>query len=64
MNVINSFRFLFKDCFFDENTLDDIVFAYGGDEAIENGACLIIDSVIIKCPHPLCYFYITAIIQF
>ena len=44
MNVINSFRFLFKDCFFDENTLDDIVFAYGGDEAIENKACLIIDK--------------------
>ena len=28
----------------DENTLDDIVFAYGGDEAIENGACLIINK--------------------
>ena len=27
-----------------ENTLDDIVFAYGGDEAIENGACLIINK--------------------
>ena len=28
----------------DENTLDDIVFAYGGEEAIENGACLIINK--------------------
>ena len=28
----------------DENTLDDIAFAYGGDEAIENGACLIINK--------------------
>lgn len=28
----------------DENTLDDIVFAYGGDETIENGACLIINK--------------------
>ena len=28
----------------DENTLDDIIFAYGGDEAIENGACLIINK--------------------
>ena len=28
----------------DESTLDDIVFAYGGDEAIENGACLIINK--------------------
>ena len=27
-----------------ENTLDDIVFAYGGDEAIENGACLILNK--------------------
>ena len=28
----------------DENTLDDIVFAYGGDEAVENGACLIVNK--------------------
>lgn len=28
----------------DENTLDDIVFAYGGEEAIENGACLILNK--------------------
>ena len=28
----------------DENTLDDIIFAYGGEEAIENGACLIINK--------------------
>ncbi len=28
----------------DENTLDDIVFAYGGEEAIENGACLILSK--------------------
>lgn len=28
----------------DENTLDNIIFAYGGDEAIENGACLILNK--------------------
>jgi len=28
----------------DENTLDDIVFAYGGDEGIENGAVLILNK--------------------
>ncbi len=28
----------------DENTLDDIIYAYGGDEALENGACLILNK--------------------